>query len=191
MMLDQQRRRSVAGNGRADTAAASRVEWGISMTISSRWARGFIAGLTGGLAWLLGLIVFFGPAQAILTDPDLQSAKFLGAFTGEPLPKVSAAPWVLPLGLLAIGVVWGWVFTWLSRSWSGPWWRRGVQFGVAGWALMVPWFEFYLPWNVMHEPAALVALEMLCWALLLLGVGLTISGVEALLRRGKAEQPAA
>ena len=159
------------------------------MRVTSSWVRGLFAGLAGGLAWMVGLMVFFGPAQVILTDADLQSAKFLGAFTAEPLPKVSTTPWLLPLGLLAIGVLWGWVFVGLSRAWSGPWWRRGLQFGVAGWALMVPWFEFYLPWNVMHEPVALVALEMLCWALVLLGVGLTISGMETLLRRGEASAP--
>lgn len=35
----------------------------------SGWARGSIAGLAGGAAWGVGLLVMFGPAQAILTDP--------------------------------------------------------------------------------------------------------------------------
>lgn len=47
---------------------------------------------------------------------------------------------------------------------------------------MVPWFEFYLPWNVLREPASLVALEMLCWAGGMLLVGVTIAGVESALR---------
>jgi hypothetical protein len=62
-------------------------------------------------------------------------------------------------------------------------WRRGLRFGFVGWLLMAPWFEFYLPWNVLREPAPLVALELACWAAVLLGVGLAISGVEAALRR--------
>jgi len=151
---------------------------------SSPLVRGLIAGVAGAIAWFVGMLLFFGPAQIILTDPRLQSAKFLGVFTAEPEPRTNAAPWVLVVGLLIIAVLWACVYVWLSASWFGAWWKRGLKFGVVSWTLMVPWFEFYLPWNVMREPAALVALEMVCWAAVLLLVGLTIAGVEAALRRG-------
>ena len=147
------------------------------------WGRGLIAGVAGGLAWLAGILLIFGPAQSILADPGLQSAKFLMAFTSEPAPLISTRPWVLPLGLIGIGVLWGWVYAWLSGSWSGAWWQRGLRFGGVAWVMMVPWFEFYLPWNVLREPAALVMLEMLCWAGVLMGVGLAMAGVDAALRR--------
>jgi hypothetical protein len=45
------------------------------------------------------------------------------------------------------------------------------------WVLMVPWFEFYLPWNVMHEPIMLVILEMVLWLCVHLIVGIVIAGV--------------
>ena len=154
------------------------------MHVASRWARGAIAGLLGGVAWVVGLMLFFGPAQVILGDASLQSAKFLAVFTSEPLPRVATAPWLMLVGVLAIGIVWGLVYVSLAAAWSGAWWRRGLRFGVVGWALMVPWFEFYLPWNAMGEPIALVALEGACWAAVLLLVGVTIAGVEAALRRG-------
>jgi hypothetical protein len=48
---------------------------------------------------------------------------------------------------------------------------------------MVPWFEFYLPWNVLREPNALVMLEVVCWAGVMTVVGLTIAGVEQVLAR--------
>ncbi|HUP48414.1 MAG TPA: hypothetical protein VNA04_06460 [Thermoanaerobaculia bacterium] len=146
--------------------------------------RGFIAGLAGGLAWLAGIALFFGPAQRILTNPALQSAKMLAVFTSEPAPRSAGAPWLLAAGLLVIGVLWGWVYVWVSGPWPGAWWRRGLRFGVVSWVLMVPWFEFYLPWNVLWEPAPLVTLEMMCWAGVLTGVGLTIAGVDAALRPG-------
>ena len=145
--------------------------------------RGLIAGLAGGLAWFLGIMVIFMPAQAILADPNRQSAKFLGVFTGEPLPRMSTTPWLVPVGLLAIGMLWGLMYAWLARDWRQSWRQRGLRFGVLGWALMVPWFEFYLPFNVLWEPASLVMVEMICWLMVLLGVGLTIAGVETLLRR--------
>lgn len=153
------------------------------MSIPSPWVRGLLAGLLGGIAWFLGIVLFFGAAQGLLTDPDLQSAKMLDAFTSEPLPRTNEAPWLLIAGLLGIGALWGWTYVWLSSAWPGAWWRRGLRFGVVAWVLMIPWFEFYLPWNVLHEPAALVALELVCWAGVVLGVGLAVAGTDALLRR--------
>lgn len=154
------------------------------MPLTSPWVRGFVAGLSGGLAWFVGIQLFFGPAQAVLADPGLQSAKLLTVFSTEPLPRTIEAPWLLPGTLLILGVFWGLVYVWLAHGWPGPWWGRGLRFGVVGWVLMVPWFEFYLLWNVLREPALLVALELACWAGVLLGVGLTISGVDAALSRG-------
>jgi hypothetical protein len=154
------------------------------MSVPSPLLRGLIAGLAGGVAWFAGLIVFFGPAQAVLTDPAFQSPKFLAAFTADPAPRISAAPWLLGAGLLGIGVLWGLVYVWLAGDWRGSWRRRGLRFGAVAWVMMVPWFEFYLPWNVMREPAPLVALEMACWAGVLLGTGLAIAGVDAALAPG-------
>ena len=145
--------------------------------------RGPLAGLAGGLAWLLSMLAIFGPAQSILTDPARQSAKFLAVFAGTPPPRMSEAPWIVAAGIFAITTLWGCVYVGLSRSWTGAWWRRGLRFGGIAWVLMVPWFEFYLPWNVMREPALLVALEMACWLGVLLCVGLAIAGVERALRR--------
>ncbi len=155
------------------------------MSASSAWLRGAVAGAAGGVAWLVGLILLFGPAQAVLTDPTWQSAKLLAAFAMEPAPRTAEAPWLLVVGVLGIGVLWGWVYVWIASGWSGSWWRRGLRFGVVGWVLMAPWFEFYLPWNVLREPELLVALELLCWAGVLAGVGLAISGMDAILRRGR------
>ena len=50
-------------------------------------ARGLISGLAGGSAWLGAMRVFFGPAQAILTNAALQSAKFNAAFSNMPHPR--------------------------------------------------------------------------------------------------------
>ena len=82
-----------------------------------------------------------------------------------------------------MGVLWGWVYVWLSGVWRVAWWKRGLRFGIVSWVLMAPWFEFYLPWNVLHEPAPLVLLELVCWAGVLLIVGLAIAGVDAALSR--------
>lgn len=141
--------------------------------------RALAAGLAGGVAWMLALTLLFGPAQAVLADPAHQSEKFLTVMAQlEPLPRVADAPWILPAGLLVIGMIYGVTYGFVRRAFPGrAWWKKGLAFGAVAWALMVPWFEFYLPWNVMHEPARLVLLEMACWAGVLLIVGLTIAGV--------------
>ena len=127
------------------------------------------------------MLLLFGPAQAILANPAYQSAKFLAVFGQlEPLPRTAGAGWILPAGLLVLGLLYGVAYHFIRRAFVGrPWWKSGLQFGLLAWVLMVPWFEFYLPWNVMHEPAGLVLLEMVLWWGVLAAVGLAIAGVYA------------
>ena len=148
------------------------------MLKSYPWLRGLIAGLAGGITWYFAMVAFFGPAQAILTNPDLQSAKVMAAFNSSPIPRVNGSFWLLPIGLVCINILWSLVYIWISSGWPGPWWRKGLRLGVVGWVFMVPWFEFYLPWNVLHEPAPLVALELACWAGVILCVALSIAAVD-------------
>lgn len=134
------------------------------------------SGLIGGGAWIIGMILFFGPAQTILADPELQSAKFKAVMEQiEPLPRMSGNFWIIIVGLLLIGVIYSMVFFFIGPRLSGSNFQKGVKFGLMSWALMVPWFEFYLPWNVMHEPLTLVLLEVFCWSLVMLLVGISIS----------------
>jgi hypothetical protein len=149
----------------------------ISTTKPPTLLRAIIAGLAGGLVWISTMILFFGPAQAILANPEYQSQKFLSVMGQlDPLPYTTGAWWILPLGLLTIGVLYGIVYHFIRKAFLGkPWWKKGLQFGLITWVLMVPWFEFYLPWNVMHEPVMLVAFEMVLWLGVLLMVGITIA----------------
>lgn len=135
-------------------------------------------GVAAAAAWWIGLLVVFGPAQMILANPERQSAKFLSVFIQPPLPRMAEEPATLPLGLFLVGLIYAGTYEWLAPRLPRPRLRRGLTFGLVAWALMVPWFEFYLPWNVMREPLPLVLLEALCWLLVLLGVGVVISLVH-------------
>jgi len=139
--------------------------------------RAAVAGLVGGVAWIVSLSIFFGLGQAILANPLYQSQKFLFVMTQlEPLPRAAQVWWILPVGLLVIGTLYGIVYHFVRSAFPAwPWWRKGLSFGLLAWALMVPWFEFYLPWNVMHEPFLLVILEMALWLAVLLVVGATVA----------------
>jgi hypothetical protein len=142
------------------------------------WLRSSIAGLCGGLAWYVGMNLIFGPVQGILSNPKLQSAQMLAAFSN---PRSAGRTEIVVIGLMLIGLIWGWAYSSIARVWPPNWWQRGLRFALLAWALMVLWFEFYLPWNVLREPAVLVALEMVCWAGVMVLVGLTIAGVETVL----------
>jgi hypothetical protein len=144
------------------------------------WLRSSIAGLSGGLAWFVGMNLIFGSVQGILGDPTLQSAQMLSAFSN---PRSAGHTEIVVIGLMLIGLIWGWAYNSIARVWPPNWWQRGLRFALLAWALMVPWFEFYLPWNVLREPAVLVALEMVCWAAVMVLVGLTIAGVQTVLTR--------
>lgn len=153
--------------------------------LGMRAIRVLVSGIAAAIVWWAGLIVVFGPAQRVIADPNRQSAKFLAAFTQPPLPRMAERAEVLVFGLLVIGLVYATTYAWLESRLSGSVYRRGLSFGLIAWALMVPWFEFYLPWNVMREPFPLVLVEALCWLVVLLGVGLSISIVHGLMGRSR------
>ena len=137
-------------------------------------------GIAGGVSWRYAMRLIFGSAQKVLTNASWQSAKMLAAFTLPPVPRTSRQPELLWIGLFLIGILWAAVYRLLAVGWSPPWWRKGLLFWAVSWVIMVPWFEFYLPWNVMLEPFPLVTLELVCWAGVLLVVAVTISGVDHL-----------
>jgi len=140
-----------------------------------------VGGIVAALVWWGGMLVVFGPAQGILADPSLQSGKFLAAFTEPPYPRAAERPELLAMGLLVIAWIHSIVFSFLAPRLPGGRIRRGMVFGLLAWGLMVPWFEFYLPWNVMREPLSLVLLEALCWLAILLAVGISLSLVYGIL----------
>lgn len=131
--------------------------------------------IAGAVAWWIGLMTIFGAAQGVLAHPALQSAKLNAVYSLEPPPRIAVDAWLLPAGIFLVALVHAITFAYIRGSLPDDPIKRGLAFGAVSWALMVPWFEFYLPWNLMLEPTALVLLEMLCWAGVLVLVGLAIS----------------
>ena len=139
--------------------------------------RFLVAGLIAGIVMNVAVLATFGPAQAILTDPALQSAKFLAAFTEDPLPRAAAFPALFQLGFLALGFVHALAFLILKGGLGSNWLTAGLKYGFAAWLIAYLWFEYYLPWNVMLEPLPLVALELACWLAVMLANGLALAFV--------------
>lgn len=131
-----------------------------------------------GLVWYLGLNLFFiwSGAQNILGDPKYQSAKFIKTFTEyEPLPLMAADPSIVWKGLLVVGLLAAIAYSIIDPYMKGGWLKRGITFGFVHWLLMMPWFEFYLPYNVMNEPILLVLLEGVLWLCVMIMLGLFMS----------------
>lgn len=134
--------------------------------------------LIGGLLWYASFMLFFvlSGAQNILASPEHQSGKFLTVFTKlEPLPRDVETPRVLYAGIYVISSITLIVFLQLIDKLQGNWLTKGIRFGLINWALTIPWFEFYLLFNVMHEPFKLVLLEALLWLFTLISVAIVFS----------------
>ncbi len=151
-------------------------------------ARKIIAVVTAGIVWFLALMFFFviSGAQGILANPAYQSDKFLRAFTAEPLPRAAESGLIVPFGLIFVGAITAIIFVWLNDKLNYKWLKKGAIFGAIQWALMIPWFEFYLPFNVMREPFLLVLLEMILWLGVTLTVGIYLSFVLNFKRTSKS-----
>jgi hypothetical protein len=147
------------------------------------------AAVAGAIAWWAGLMGIFGAAQGVLGHPSLQSAKLNTIYSMPPAPRIAVDPWLLPLGIFVVALTHATVFAFIRRGLPEGLIARGLAFAAVSWGLMVPWFEFYLPWNLFLEPALLVGLEMLCWAGVLTLVGLAISLAYGRVDDARAQQP--
>lgn len=146
-------------------------------------ARIFIGGLIAAIVWYIGLLTVFGPAQQILADPAYQSQKFLEVFISmEPLPRMYSQPVAFYTGFLMVGIAFSFAYYLMDRWMPGKILKKGLLFGIVAWLLMNPWFEFYLPWNVMHEPILLVLFEMVLWLIVILFVGVVTASTHQFLK---------
>jgi len=115
-------------------------------------------------------------AQLILADPKYQSSKFLKVFAEyEPLPRMANDGSIVWKGFFVCGLLAAVGFLMANLLLKGIWLKRGLAFGLLHWLLMTPWFEFYLPYNVMNEPMPLVLLESGLWLITVLLLGVYMS----------------
>ena len=136
--------------------------------------------------WYGAFSVFFiySGAQNILGDPELQSSKFIKAFIEtEPLPRMASYPSIVWIGVALISLLHALVYLMIRSALKGNWLMQGLQYGLILWMVMIPWFEFYLPYNVMNEPMNLVLFEGLLWLGVLLTVGIYCSLVTSYQRK--------
>ena len=140
----------------------------------------FVLFLSSGAIWyyLMQLFFVWSGAQNILANPSCQSSKFLKVFIElEPFPRMATEKYFVAKGFFTYGLFLALAFVILNSFMKGGWLKRGLLFAAVQWLLMVPWFEFYLPYNVMNEPFSLVLFESLLWLGVNLSMGIIASSI--------------
>jgi len=144
-------------------------------------ARRVVAGLVGGLlATGVGYALFdWSPLSRVIMDPQLQSPKLLKVWREiQPLPLLITNPALL-IGLYAVlGVAHSLVYRAISGSLGKGMVRKGVSFGLIIWIFQYVFFEYFTPFNLFGEPAALVVLELGIWLIVALVEGLAIAALS-------------
>ena len=146
--------------------------------MNSKPIRTGILFVVAGLAWYVMMQLYFvrSGAQNILANPAYQSGKFLEVFMQlKPLPRMATEPNFVLMGFFVCGIFLAGAFLIINSWMSGGWVKRGLLFGLIQWLLMAPWFEFYLPYNVMCEPLLLVLFEGLLWLATSISTALILS----------------
>lgn len=161
------------------------------------------AGLAAGLAFGLGTIgtfVLLGSGldhRGPLFDPQVQSAKLIAVWTEmEPLPLFVTAPHLILGAYLLLGVGHALLYRSVAPAWPAAKLSRIWRLWLVIWAFSFVVFEFLGPFNLLGEPLALVALELVFWGLaaaaeaVLIVVALTPHARSATARVSGAPLPA-
>jgi hypothetical protein len=130
------------------------------------------------------LLGFGWEGGGVLLNPALQSPKLIAVWTQlEPLPLVVAQPAPIIIGLFCFALGHAYIYRWLSPGWPEGIAARGLRLGGLVFFLSFLFWEFFTPYNQFGEPALLMGLQLLFWAVIAAGEGLTIAAVLETRRR--------
>lgn len=124
-----------------------------------RLGRTVLAGLAGGLAFVLGIFVTFAQLggsgrrkTGLLFDPATQSPKVIAVWKEiEPLPRVLETPAVIVLGFFAFALAYAFVYRSFAPAWPAGIAKRGWRLAIVV-LIGTVFSEFISPFNVLHQP---------------------------------------
>jgi hypothetical protein len=133
--------------------------------------RTLVAGLAGGVAFVLGTFLTFAQfsgsrrgAEGVLFDPDTQSQKVIAVWKQlEPLPRVIETPVVILVGMVAFGIAYALVYRSVAAAWPAGIHPRAWRLALVIWLAAV-FSEFMGPFNVLHQPLSLSVVAWGFWA---------------------------
>jgi len=148
------------------------------------FGRTVLAGLVGGLAFNLTMFVTyrligFGlHGQGILMDPKLQSPKLISVWTTPPLPRVlQMPPALIMVCLLGVGIIHAFFYRLVASVWPAGVVQRALHMAFWVFLLVFVFWEFFTPFNQLHEPLPLIGLELFFWLLIATAEALAIAAV--------------
>jgi hypothetical protein len=155
--------------------------------------RTLVAGLAGGVAFVLGTFLTFAQfsgsrrgAEGVLFDPDTQSQKVIAVWKQlEPLPRVIETPAVILGGMVAFGIAYAVLYRSVAAAWPAGIHPRAWRLALVIWLAAV-FSEFIGPFNVLHQPLSLSVVAWGFWAVSAVAEAYTLVYV---LDRGRS-QPA-
>jgi hypothetical protein len=167
------------------------------MTTRPTPGRTLVAGLAGGLAFLLGTFLTFAllggsreGETGILFDPDTQHPKVIAAWKQiEPLPRVIDQPAIILAGMVIFGVVFAFVYRSVSPAWPTGTRAKATRLAAIIWIAAV-FSEFMGPFNVLHQPLYLSVVAWAFWAVPALAEAFAITTVLERSSRNPAPTPA-
>jgi hypothetical protein len=154
------------------------------MTTRPGIRRTLVAGLAGGVAFLLGTFLTFAllggsreGETGLLFDPDTQHRKVIDAWKEiEPLPRVIEQPAVILAGMVAFAFAYAFLYRSVAPAWPVGLTSRAGRLAVVIWVGAV-FSEFMGPFNVLHQPLYLSLLAWTFWAVPAAGEALAIVAV--------------
>lgn len=150
--------------------------------------RTLMAGLAGGLAFNLAMLITFRligfgwNGDGFLLTAEGQSAKLIAVWTTlEPLPRVVNQPETIIPVLFLFCIGHAFVYRWLAPAWPAGIIPRALRYGSLTFFLTFAFWEFFTPFNQFGEPLWLVAIELAFWAVIAYAEAFAIAWVmEAL-----------
>lgn len=141
------------------------------MTTHTDPRRTLLAGLLGGIAFVLGTFLTFAQLggsregeTGLLFDPDTQHEKVITVWKDlEPLPRIVEQPPVVLAGMIGFAVAHAALYRWIAAGWPASTRARAVRLGVVVWTGAV-FAEFMGPFNTLHQPLQLSVVAWAMWA---------------------------
>jgi len=143
-----------------------------------------LAGFAGGAALNLAMLLTFRmlgfglTGGGILLDPEIQSSKLIAVWTQlEPLPLVVSNPAPVIIGLILFAIGHAFVYDWLSPALPHGIKARTLRMAFLLFFLSFLFWEFFTPFNQFGEPALLIGLQLLFWAVIAIAEAFAIAAV--------------
>jgi hypothetical protein len=142
-----------------------------TMHSKPRLLRTVAAGLTGGLAFVLGTFLTFaqfsGSRQGdtgLLFNPDTQHAKVIAAWKEiEPLPRVIEQPSIILAGMVMFAIAYAFLYRSVAPGWPRGMTNRTWRLAIIVW-VAAAFSDFMGPFNVLHQPLRLSVIAWGFWA---------------------------